>query len=148
MLFLRILCALIPAQILTKCVYGLKKKKEAESVDKPGSVLDSHSSRHAVTGALKQPTRIQCGQHYMDSYLVLLQVGFAMPVPLPDVRCALTAPFHPYLIPSRAIGGLLSVALSVSLRCPGVTWHLCPLEPGLSSAFSFSEDTALNDATV
>src|SRR6266702_8329090 len=28
-------------------------------------------------------------------YSVLLPVLFAMPVPLPDPRCALTAPFHP-----------------------------------------------------
>ena len=28
-------------------------------------------------------------------YLVLLPVGFAMPAPLPEPRCALTAPFHP-----------------------------------------------------
>jgi hypothetical protein len=29
-------------------------------------------------------------------YLVLLRVGFALPVPLLRRRCALTAPFHPY----------------------------------------------------
>ena len=29
-------------------------------------------------------------------YSVLLPVGFAVPVPLPGARCALTAPFHPY----------------------------------------------------
>src|SRR5712692_4201830 len=29
-------------------------------------------------------------------YSVLLPVWFAMPFPLPDPRCALTAPFHPY----------------------------------------------------
>jgi hypothetical protein len=29
-------------------------------------------------------------------YLVLLQVGFAVPLMLPPARCALTAPFHPY----------------------------------------------------
>ncbi|AEI03854.1 hypothetical protein OCA5_c27370 [Afipia carboxidovorans OM5] len=29
-------------------------------------------------------------------YSVLLPVGFAMPPPLPETRCALTAPFHPY----------------------------------------------------
>src|ERR1700726_4538376 len=28
-------------------------------------------------------------------YLVLLPVGFALPLPLPAARCALTAPFHP-----------------------------------------------------
>ena len=29
------------------------------------------------------------------SYSVLLPVGFAVPPPLPETRCALTAPFHP-----------------------------------------------------
>jgi hypothetical protein len=33
----------------------------------------------------------------LPSYLVLLRVGFAMPAPLLERRCALTAPFHPYL---------------------------------------------------
>ena len=28
-------------------------------------------------------------------YLVLLPVGFTVPLPLPEARCALTAPFHP-----------------------------------------------------
>src|SRR4030095_2222890 len=31
-------------------------------------------------------------------YSVLLPVGFAMPSLLPRTRCALTAPFHPYLL--------------------------------------------------
>ncbi len=31
--------------------------------------------------------------------LVLLRVGFAKRFPLPGTRCALTAPFHPYLCP-------------------------------------------------
>ena len=31
------------------------------------------------------------------AYLVLLRVGFTMRPPLLEVRCALTAPFHPYL---------------------------------------------------
>ena len=30
-------------------------------------------------------------------YLVLLPTGFTLPWPLPATRCALTAPFHPYL---------------------------------------------------
>jgi len=30
-------------------------------------------------------------------YLVLLRVGFTLPSALPSKRCALTAPFHPYL---------------------------------------------------
>jgi len=32
-------------------------------------------------------------------YSVLLPAGFAMPLPLPVARCALTAPFHPCLRP-------------------------------------------------
>lgn len=35
-----------------------------------------------VTKHLKQPTRIQCGSHLQDPYLVLLQAGFAMPRPV------------------------------------------------------------------
>ena len=43
---------------------------------------------------------------------------------LPDSRCALTAPFHTcHALPEEPFGGLLSVALSVGSRRPGVTWH-------------------------
>ena len=35
-----------------------------------------------------------CGLHH--PYSVLLPAGLAMPLPLPEARCALTAPFHPY----------------------------------------------------
>jgi hypothetical protein len=64
-------------------------------------------------------------------YLVLLQVGFALPRLLPAARCALAAPFHPYLpclITGRA-GGIFSVALSMGSRPPGVTWHLALWSP-------------------
>ena len=54
-------------------------------------------------------------------YLALLQAGFTMPCLLPATRCALTAPFHPY--PATGPGGILSVALSVGSRRPGITWH-------------------------
>ena len=33
----------------------------------------------------------------MPLYLVLLRVGFTVPSLFPETRCALTAPFHPYL---------------------------------------------------
>jgi hypothetical protein len=65
---------------------------------------------------------------------------------LPPARCALTAPFHPCRPqhwPGRldrtmpagpvtngcVLGGLLSVALSVGSRPPGVTWHLALWSP-------------------
>jgi len=65
-------------------------------------------------------------------YSVLLPVGFALPTPLPETRCALTAPFHPCR-PAKRAGGLLSVALSLGSPPPGVTRHRVPVEPGLSS---------------
>lgn len=68
------------------------------------------------------------GQSY-DLYLVLLRVGFTLPLPLPEARCALTTPFHPY--PVR--GGIFSVALSLRSPSPGVTRHPVSGEPGLSS---------------
>jgi len=55
-----------------------------------------------------------------------------MPPLLPEARCALAAPFHPYL-PANRVGGLLSVALSLGLPPAGVTRHRCSAEPGLSS---------------
>jgi len=36
----------------------------AEPADKPGSVVDSHSSRRTVTGTLEQPTRTRRGQRH------------------------------------------------------------------------------------
>ena len=69
-------------------------------------------------------------------YMVLLPVGFTMPAPLPVLRCALTAPFHPYRANDRnhRPGGLLSVALSLGSPPPGVTRHRVSVEPGLSSS--------------
>src|SRR4249920_479870 len=53
-----------------------------------------------------------------------------MPRLLPAARCALTAPFHPYL---GTRGGLLSVALSLGSPPPEVIRHRASKEPGLSS---------------
>jgi hypothetical protein len=57
-------------------------------------------------------------------YSVLLPVGFAVPLALPQARCALTAPFHPYRSHARhggarGNGGLFSVALSLGLTPAG-----------------------------
>ena len=66
-------------------------------------------------------------------YSVLLPVGFAVPPPLPETRCALTAPFHPYPRGLSRSGGLLSVALSLGSPPAAVSRHRRSLEPGLSS---------------
>jgi len=66
-------------------------------------------------------------------YLILLRVGFTLPLLLPRARCALTAPFHPYPAPMLKLtlgaGGLFSAALSVGSRLPGVTWHPAQWSP-------------------
>ena len=58
----------------------------------------------------------------MLPYLALPRMGFAVPVLSPVLRWALTPPFHPCLC-LAAIGGLLSVALSVASRRPAVNRH-------------------------
>jgi hypothetical protein len=67
----------------------------------------------------------------LPPYLVLLRVGFALPAALLQRRCALTAPFHPYL----------AVALSLAFANQAHSddeavyflWHFpsTGLEPGL-----------------
>ena len=69
-------------------------------------------------------------------YLVLLPVGFAVPLPLPVARWALTPPFHPCLTVAAEAGqpgGLFSVALSLGSPPPAVNRHRVSVEPGLSS---------------
>jgi hypothetical protein len=71
------------------------------------------------------------------SYSVLLPVGFAVPLPSPATRCALTAPFHPCRAYATLRGGLFSVALSLGLPPPDVIRHRMSTEPGLSSRAAF-----------
>ena len=108
---------------------GAPRRGQSESVDKPGSVVDDHSSATNVTVRLKRPTRIHRGSRHRIPIWSCSERGLPSPRLLPIARCALTAPFHPYL----RTGGLLSAALSVGSRPPGVTWRSDPLEPGLSS---------------
>ena len=60
----------------------------------------------------------------MDSYLVLLQMGFTLPstVTSDAVRSYRT-------ISPLPVGGIFSAALSVGSRPPGVTWHLALWSP-------------------
>jgi len=52
------------------------------------------ASRDLPENLMRKGTWAGCPAPF--SYLVLLPVGFAVPMPLPASRCALTAPFHPY----------------------------------------------------
>jgi hypothetical protein len=105
-----------------------------ESADKPGSVVGNHSSGMHVTVHLKQPTRkltraTRCGlATAVLPYLALLQAGFAVPSTVTGdaVRSYRTLSPLPAL---AGFGGLLSVALSVGSRPPGVTWRLALWSP-------------------
>ena len=120
--------------------------KWREPACKPGSVKDSHSSGMCVTAHLKQPTQEQWGRHLalsetgMFLYLVLLRVGFTLPSLLPETRCALTAPFHPYQWPSH--WRYIFCGTFRRLSPPRRYLAPCPPEPGLSSAPRTNRGTA------
>ena len=101
-------------------------KLKMKLADKPDSVVDSHSSRSWITPWLKQPTRFQREQRHTEPYLVLLRVGFTSPhtVTSSAVRSYRTISTLPVILARlETIGGILSVALAVDFRRPGVTWH-------------------------
>ncbi len=72
-------------------------KKFEKWAYKPGSVEDDHSSRRTITHTLKRPTRIQHGPCLRIPIWSCFWWGLPCRELLPDTRCALTAPFHPYL---------------------------------------------------
>src|ERR1044071_7136246 len=104
---------------------------------------DGHSSATPVARRLKQPTRTAPGQGLRLSprcrpYSVLLPVGFTVPLPLPETRCALTAPFHPCRGYATLRGGLLLCGTFPEAEAPpDVIRHRTSMEPGLSSTAAF-----------
>ena len=66
---------------------------------------------------------------YSSGLSILLQVGFTRLPALPQERCALTAPFHPY----QNVWRLFSVALSLKSPSPGFLRHPVSKKFGLSS---------------
>src|SRR5689334_1530494 len=117
---------------------------------------DDHSSGTRLATRLTRPTRAagredpcdrvgsEIPTHRRRPYSVLLPMGFALPPPLPEARCALAAPFRPCPRDRTACairpctGGLFSVALSLGSPPPAVNRHRIPVEPGLSSADAIS----------
>lgn len=53
----------------------------------------------------------------------LLQMRFTVPYPLPDMRWALTPPFHPYPAPEGARRFAFCCTICHGFPCPGVTRH-------------------------
>ena len=91
-------------------VSGVQRACKPGSVAKTGQARspDGHSSGPGVapwfsrptTAAARKPALSRRGRNTLR-YLGLLRVGFTLPLPLLVARCALTAPFHPYLDRSR-----------------------------------------------
>jgi len=110
------------------------EKKKNELADKPGSVLSSHSSRPNVTIWLKQPTRETRGPRVVDQQPFPL-FGLAPDGVYPAIECChrrgALLPHHFTLTqsPKQCLGGIFSVALSVGLHPPGITWHLALWSP-------------------
>ena len=81
--FLQKICILFKLTAITILLVATRDKKRALKkvwqTDKPGSVVDNHSSRRTIARTLKQPTRIERGPRHADAYLVLLRVEFTMP---------------------------------------------------------------------
>ena len=106
------------------------RQKGGKPVDKPGSVVDSHSSRRTVTSTLKRPTRKQ--REPRPCFPIWPCSGWGLPCrPCCHVRGELLPHRFTLTCPGlrRDIGGLFSVALSVTSRCPVVNRHLALWSP-------------------
>src|SRR5581483_2325349 len=121
------------------------ERKKPQRTDKPNSVPTpwcdagyDHSSPAVIADGLQRPTRrLRTGRPRTPPYLVLLRAGFCLPSRLHETRCALTAPFHPYLAasgepatPWRYIFCATFLQVTLTGRYPA---H-CPTEFGLSSS--------------
>ena len=117
---------------------------QCQTVCKPGSVpacaVDGYSSGTFVAERLTRPTRATTRKHAFGPkskccpYSVLLPVWFALPPLLPIARCALTAPFHPYLIDNNILRRFAFCGTFRRLSPPRCYLASYPVEPGLSSA--------------
>ncbi len=94
--------------------------QEKESADKPGSVVDSHSSGDSVAGDLKQPTRELI---WADSNAPLFGLAPSGVYPASVVTNTAVRSYRTISPLPDESGGIFSVALSVGSRPPGVTWH-------------------------
>jgi hypothetical protein len=91
-----------------------------EPADKPGFVVDSHSSGRCVTAGLKRPTREPCGPHERSP--IWSCSGWGLPCHACYQPRGALLPHHFTLTCTRA-SGIFSVALSIDSRLPGITWH-------------------------
>jgi hypothetical protein len=107
-----------------KCGHNARSRTESwvKPADKPGSVVDSHSSRRFVTQTLKQPTRRRREQRH--SLLIWSCSGWSLPCrPCYHVRGGLLPRRFTLTGLLAQAGGLFSVALFITSRCPAINRH-------------------------
>ena len=106
----------------------------AEPADKPGSVLDSHSSRRNVTVTLKQPTRTRRGPRHEVPIWSCSRWGLpCRSVARLAVRSYRTISPLPRIPENRSA---VSFCCTFRRLAPPRRYLApCPVEPGLSSAF-------------
>src|SRR5690606_26043060 len=117
---------------------GQAVERGAEPADKPGSVVDSHSSRRRVTATLKQPTRRHRGPRHCLPIWSCSRWGLpCRPVTRLAVRSYRTVSPLPDPDPPCGAPGHRRSALCCTFRRlapPRRYLAPCPVEPGLSSA--------------
>lgn len=118
--------------------------KRAEPAGKPGSVVDSHSSRRRVAAALEQPTRSRRGPRHEDPIWPCSRWGLpCRPVARLAVRSYRTISPLPSIAPASREPWAVSFCCTFRRLAPPRRYLApCPVEPGLSSA------SARDDATV
>ena len=104
--------------------------------------MDNHSSGITVTSILKRPTRRHRGPRYSLPIWSCSRWGLPCHKLLPVARCALTAPFHPYLPTTSGSRRYIFCCTFRRLAPPRRYLAPCPLEPGLSS-FPHDAETRL-----
>ena len=123
--------ALYPAELRAqRRTHGISRVLSAAEAAGGSFIWDRHCWRPRAA----YPGLGRSGQ-LLVLYLALLQVGFAMRLPSPAARCALTAPFHPCLCLRK---GHRRSTLCCTFRhrpkpTPGRYPAPCPVELGLSS---------------
>lgn len=99
--------------------------------------MDNHSSGICVTTYLKQPTRMQCGSHHSIPIWFCSERGLPCHTLLPVARCALTTPFHPYLL-IEINRRYFFCGTFRRFTSPRRYLAFYPMEPGLSSLLFYT----------
>jgi hypothetical protein len=111
------------SRVLSRTVIHLGRTSPRASSDLPGNTRGPRAAARSR----------------MLPYLVLLRVGFTLPLVLPPARCALTAPFHPYRRGQGPNRRYLFCGTFRGLTSPRRYLAPCPMEPGLSSPSAWKE---------